>query len=58
MGDGEATVVIARPWWRALVGGKNGGAMDRRGCGFLGVVRNLCHLDTDVVTLAGVTLPS
>jgi hypothetical protein len=43
-------VVIARPWWRVLVGGKIGGALRIvRECRFLGFVRNACRFGTDAV---------
>jgi hypothetical protein len=58
MVHGETTMVIARPWWR--VGGWQAwwSTLDRSGCGFLGVGRNPCHLNTDAVMLAGVAFPS
>ena len=56
---GETTNLTTRPWWRALVDGKLGGALRIvRRCGFLGVGRNPCHFDTDVVTLVSVAVPS
>ena len=56
---GDTTRTASIPWWRLLVGGKMGGALRIvRGCGVLGVGRNLCHLDTDAVTFVGVASPS
>ena len=57
MEHGETTVVIARPWWRMLVGGKFGELLwSVRGRGFLEVGRNPCRLDTDAVMPAGVAI--
>jgi hypothetical protein len=48
-------MVIVRPWWR--VGGWQAwwSTLDHSGCGFLGVGRNPCRLDTDTVTDEGMT---
>ena len=57
MVHGETTVMAARSWWRALVGGKDRRCYSERlGCGFLEVGRNPCRLDTDAVTPVGVAI--
>ena len=56
---GDTTMVTSIPWWRLLVGGKMGGALQIvHGSGFFGVRRNPCHLDTDAVALVSVAFPS
>jgi hypothetical protein len=51
---GHGEMVIARTWWHLLVDGNMGGALRIiRGCGFLGVGRNPCRLDTDTVNICG-----
>jgi hypothetical protein len=59
-GHGETAVVIARSWWRELVGDEFGGARwDIGGRGFLGVGRNPCRMaDTEAVTPTGAAIPS
>jgi hypothetical protein len=53
----ETTVVIARPWWRVLVGGKIGGALRIvQECRFLGFMRNACRFGTDAVAPVGVAV--
>ena len=59
MDHGATAVVIARPWWRVLVGGALGGALRIvRGRGSLEIGRNPCHFGNDAVTLEGVAVPS
>ena len=51
-------MVTSRPWWRLLVGGKMGGALQIvRDVVFWGL-GEIPAVGTDVVTLASVTLPS
>jgi hypothetical protein len=59
-GLGETAVVIARSWWRELVGGELGGVRwSVAGVVFLGVRRNPCRkADTDAVTPLGAAIPS
>jgi hypothetical protein len=59
-GHGETAVVIARSWWRELVGGECGGVRwSVGGVVFLGVRRNPYRkADTDAVTLMGAAIPS
>ena len=57
MDQGETTVMATRLWWRALVGGKLGGAIrSAGGCGFLKFGRNPSRFDTDNVMPAGVSI--
>jgi hypothetical protein len=57
-GHGEMAVVIARSWWRELVGDEFGGARWSVGVVvFLGVGRNPCWKDdTDAVTPTGAAM--
>jgi hypothetical protein len=59
-GLGETAVVIARSWWRELVGGELGEVRwSVGGVVFLGVSRNPCRkADTDAVTPLGAAIPS
>jgi hypothetical protein len=59
-GHSETAVVIARLWWRELVGGEFGGVRwSLGGVVFLGVRRNPCRkASTDAVTPMGAAIPS
>jgi hypothetical protein len=58
-GHGETALVIARSWWRELVGGEFGGVRwSVGGVVFLGVWRNPCRkAGTDAVTPMGAAIP-
>jgi hypothetical protein len=59
MGHIETRAVIAKLWWRVLVGSKIGGALwSVSGCGFLEVGRNSRCVGTDAVMLASVDILS